>query len=53
MADYKTVCGTMISAMTGFSYCYGLFEERFEFVAIAAALAFCMALLLLFENLEG
>lgn len=53
MADYKTVCETMISAMAGFSYCYGLFEERFEFVAIAAALAFCMTLLLLFENLEG
>lgn len=52
MADYKTVCGTMISAMAGFSYLYGVFEERFEFVAVAAALAFCMALLLLFENLE-
>ena len=53
MADYKTVCGAMISAMAGFSYMYGLFEERFEFVAIAAVLAFCMALLILFENLEG
>lgn len=52
MADYKTVCGTMISAMTGFSYVYGVLEERFELVAIAAALAFCMALLLLFENLD-
>lgn len=53
MTDYKTVCDTMVSAMAGFSYIYGVFEERFEFVAIAAALAFCMALLLLFENLEG
>ena len=53
MFDYKIVCNTMLSTMTGFSYMYGLLEERFEFVAIAAALAFCMALLLLFENMEG
>lgn len=53
MADYKTVCENVICAMTGFSYMYGLFEERFEFVAIAACLAFCMVLILLFENLEG
>lgn len=53
MNDYKVVCETMVSAMAGFSYCYGLIEQRFELVVIAACLAFCMVLILLFENLEG
>ena len=53
MNDYETVCETMVSAMAGFSYCYGLIEQRFEFVAIAACMTFCMVLILLFESLEG
>lgn len=53
MNDFERVCEGFSEVITVVSFAIGILDDRFEFIAVSVCALFCMALVLLFENLEG
>lgn len=53
MNDFERVCEGFSGVITAVSFTIGILDDRFEFIAVSVCALFCMALVLLFENLEG
>lgn len=53
MSDFKSVCEGFSGVITAASFAIGISGNRFEFIVVSVCTLFCMALILLFENLEG
>ena len=53
MNDFERVCEGFSGVITAVTFIIGITDNRFEFVVISICALFCMALILLFENLKG
>lgn len=53
MSGFESVCEGFSGVMTAASFAIGVLDNRFEFIAVSVCALLCMALILLFENLEG
>lgn len=52
MNDFKSVCEQFGAVITAVSFIIGIVDDRFELVVISICALFCMALVLLFNNIE-
>lgn len=53
MNVFKPVCEIFSAFATAILFIIGIANDRFELIVISICALFCMALVLLFENLEG
>ena len=53
MNDFEPVCEGFSAVITAVPFIIGIVDNRFELVVISICALFCMALVLLFENLKG
>lgn len=50
---FDAICEGFSVVATAVTFIIGITDNRFEFVVISICALFCMALVLLFENLKG
>lgn len=53
MNDFERMCEFFGEVITAASFAIGILDARFEFIVVSVCALFCMAIILLFENLEG
>lgn len=51
--NFEPICEWFSAIATAAPFIIGIVDDRFELVVISICALFCMALVLLFENLEG